>query len=283
MREIYNEGRVVGLSAWELYLRQTLSTEPKTTVLNERQWLSASLSANSAMVLKISAGTTAGYHDYILPEGSDLCGCSVIYGSIFEGSVTVGDNSPWAVRVDDYGRLISNTLSLHPQTPGTSEYVPTKADPISITPEFAEQCRQYLKVTGALMFQPGEWTDNIYYDTLLTEIGEEIWTEDNEELLVPRSDLIAAATVDPNFAELGFIRLAIAEDITSDFYILFHGFSYKSLAQGEVGYNQIYVKGLPEDGDFLGPASYPWGGRIVLTLTTDVMRTLLNDIRNASS
>jgi len=278
MREIYNEGRVVGLGSYELYVRQLLSTNPKTKVLTERQWLSASLSATSSMILKIPAGTQRGYHDYVLPEGSDLCGCNIIYGSVFEGEVTVDGAGVWAVRVDDYGRLIENTLSVHPVTPGTPDCVPAKADPIDLTEEYKARCRNYLKVTGALMFQPGQWNDNIYYDNLQAENGENIDTEQNEELLVPVTDMIAAKSIEPDFAELGFIRLAIAEEITEDLYILFNGFAYKTIAAGEVGFAQLYTKGVPEDGDFLGPATYPWGCKIILAMSTDVMRVAMNDM-----
>lgn len=280
MREIYNEGRVLGYSNFDLYVRQLLSTNPKTKVLTERQWLSASLSANSSMILRVPAGTQPGYHDYVLPEGSDLCGCSIIYGSVFEGDVTLDETSTWAMRVDDYGRLISNTYQLHPESPGEPENVPAKPDPISLTPEYKNRCRNYLKISGALMFQPGEWTDNIYYEPLMTESNEPVWTEDDEEILAPMNDQIAVKSIEPDLSKQGFIRLAVNEEITADTYILFNGFSYKTLAAGEVGFSQLFTKGLPEDGDFLGPATYPWGCKIVLAMSTDVMRVALEDARS---
>ena len=279
MKQIYNEGRVVGLSSWELYVRQVLSSNPEATLLSERQWLSASLSANCSMILKVKAGTTAGYHDYVLPEGSDLCGCSTIQGSIFEGDVTMLDED-WAGRVDDYGRLISNIYLRHPETPGEPADVPAKEDPITIGPKFADQCREYLKITGALMFQPGEWTSNIYYSNVLTEEGEDVWTEDGQDLLAPQSDYVAAASLKPDFSKRGFIRLAVSEDIENDLYILFTGFSYRTLAAGEVGYQDIYTKGCPEDGDFLGPASFPWGCIINMNVSTSVMQVLIQDLKS---
>lgn len=275
---LYNEGRTVGLSSWELYLRQVLATNPNADPLDERKWLSASLGAHSSMVLKIAAGTTAGVHDYVLPETSDLFGCTVIQGSIFEGIPSFAEGEYWAQRIDDYGRLISNTNERHPQTPGTPENVPAKVDPVPITPEFADQCREFTKVTGALMFQPGEWTSNIYYTTLLTEGGDIIVTEDDEELLVPVKDFVAVYSINPDFAKAGFIRLAISQDIEHEFYILFSGFSYKTVANGEVSYAQLESKGHPEDGDFLGPATFPWGCKIVLTISNDIMSVINGDV-----
>ena len=71
MRRIYNEGRVTGLSSWELYVRQLLTSNPDAVPLSEREWLASTVSDNNSMILKIEAGTTAGYHDYVLPVESD--------------------------------------------------------------------------------------------------------------------------------------------------------------------------------------------------------------------
>lgn len=281
MRQIYQEGRVIGYSQYELYVRQLLSTNPTATIMNEREWLSASLSSNISMILRVPAGTTRGAHDFQLPEGSAICGCCTIYASIFEGEITPIPDSNWALRVDDYGRLIRNDEEVHPVTPGGPEQVPTKDDPVTIGPKFAQQCRDYLKVTGALMFQPGEWIDNVYYVNVLTESDEIVDTQNSQELLAPVRDLIACKSLDPNMNATGFIRLAIDEDITDDFYILFTGFSYKALVSGEVGYSYVPDVGTPESGDFLGPARFPWGCKIALTVSNPVMHVMMSDMREA--
>ena len=87
MKEIYNEGRVVGLSAYEMYIRQLLSGNPEATPMSEREWLASTVSESNSMILKVAAGTTAGYHDYALPNGSDLCGATMIHAYMFEGEV----------------------------------------------------------------------------------------------------------------------------------------------------------------------------------------------------
>lgn len=280
MRELYNEGRVVGLSQYESYLKQVLSTNPTATIMNEREWLSASLSSNMSMILRVPAGTTRGVHDFQLPEGSALCGCCTIYASIFEGEITRIPDTNWALRVDDYGRLIRNDLEVHPVTPGGPQQVPTKQEPIEISPVFAQQCRDYLKVTGALMFQPGDWIDNVYYVNVLTESSENVMTETDQELMAPVRDLIAAKSLEPNMAATGFIRLAIDQTIEEDLHILFTGFSYKALVCGEVGYSYVPDVGTPESGDFLGPARFPWGCKIALTVTNPVMKVAMDDMRN---
>jgi hypothetical protein len=50
-----------------------LANKSEANIISENEWLAASFSTNNSMILKIKAGTTAGYHDYMLPEGSDLC------------------------------------------------------------------------------------------------------------------------------------------------------------------------------------------------------------------
>jgi len=276
MREIFNEGRVVGLSSWELYVRHLLSKNPTATPLNEQEWLSASLSSNVSMILRIPEGTPRGVHDFKLPENSELCGCSVIYASIFDGSVTVDESGNWATRIDDYGKLIRNDYEVGPETPGEPENVPVADDPLEMTDDFIESCKDYIKVTNGLMVQPGEWNFNTYYETVLTQSEQEVTTQQYEELLAPMTDMIAAKSLEPDMARTGFIRLAITGDITRDTLILLHGFSYKSLVEGEVGYEYVPDLGKPESGGFLGPARFPWGCEIVFVVSNEVLRALMS-------
>ena len=284
MKVLYNEGRVAGISSYESYLRQILSVNPDANPLDERKWLSASLSANQSMILKIAAGTERGSHDYVLPSTSDLCGCSIIYATVFEGKCAVDDSGVWGIRVDDYGRLISNTYELHPETPGFPENVPTKIDPVSIDEEYLIRCREYLKLTGAIMLQPGEWITNIQDVELLDEYGTPVVTEDsqgNEVLLVPYNEYESYASFEPDLSKPGFVRIAVNQRIDHDLYIILTGFSYKTLAQGEVSYQHLDFAKRPEDGDYLGPATFPWGCKIILTLASDVVSILIKDIEHA--
>lgn len=257
MREIYNEGRVVGLSQWELYLRQTLSTDPNAKVLSEQEWLAASLSSNSSMILKVAANTPAGSHDYVLPEGSDLCGCSVIYGSIFEGAVRLDESGYWATAVTDYGRLVSNTASSHPVTPGQPANVPTKANPEVIPTSYADQCDDYLKITGSLIFQPGTWE--------LDSIPD------------------GRYKLTPDMHERGFIRISVHEKINNDVYILLHGFSFRNLFNGGAGYDHLAELDEPQNGDFLGPSEFPWACKVVLIVTTDMIKEYTRKLRTSWS
>lgn len=283
MRQLLNEGRIVGLSQYELYVKQMLAENPDGKILSEREWLGATIGSGSSMILKVEAGTTKGYHDYQLPEGSDLCGCSVIYGSMFEGELSWDSTGIWADRVDDYGPLVSNVAKSHPVTPGNPEDVPTKDNPTVMDTTYMNRCREYVKVTSALVFQQGVWTDNIAYETLTDEYENDILNERYEELLAPVSDKKVIMTLKPDLSERGFVRLLLSDDIDNEFYIIFTGFLLKHVISGVTGFDDILVANNPENGDFLGPESFPWACKVNLVISTDVFKVITTDIKNSLS
>lgn len=277
MKQIYSEGRVVGLNPWELYVRQLLSTNPSATPLTERQWLSTTLHCNAAMVLYIPNGTTKGYHDYILPSTSDLCACSTLTASVFEGTCpTDSERHYWGVTVDDYGHLIENTLTTHPVTPGNPLNVPVKSESAAILEDFKQMCKEYLKITDGLYIQPGTWTSPIYDTPLQIETGDDLLIEDGQQLLVPWADGIEHYAYTPDLTRPGFIRLWFSQKITHELYILITGFTYKCVVMGEVGFDKIVMTDHPQDGDFLGPAEFPWASKVRLTLTTNEVQHLIS-------
>ena len=278
MKTLYNEGRVVGLSAYELYVKTMLSRNPMASILSESQWLAASLSTNNSMILKVAKNTLPGYHDYMLPEGSDLCGCTCMFASVFEGEVVTDENDMWATSVDDYGRLISNNGEIHPRTPGMPEDVPVKIDYREIPETFLRQSREYMKISTGLMLQPGSWTDNVFYETLLLPNGEALLTPDNQEILAPLANEDAKMTLRVDLSKRGFIRLLFDEEIEEDFYIFFHGLSYKNILAGMSGFDNLLNTDDPENGDFLGPQSFPWAVHIIFLYTNDMLSTVRQNV-----
>ena len=116
-REIWNEGRVVGLSAYELYVKQHLAEDPDTPVATEREWLASSLGMGSSMILKFP-NTTSNQTDYDdeyidvpLPQGSKLAAANSIVATFFDGDITNTNmiDDYWAKRVDNYGTGIRNS------------------------------------------------------------------------------------------------------------------------------------------------------------------------------
>lgn len=278
MKEIYNEGRVVGLNNWELYVRQLLSMNPEATPMSEREWLASMLSESNSMILKIASGTTQGYHDYPLPSNSDLCGCTLIHGYMFEGEVTLDDSGYWGTSVDEYGKLIANSGSAHPETPGTSSYVPTMPNPEVISPELRERCKNYLKLTSGLAIQPGEWVSDVHYAPLLASDSQYLLNEDNMRILAPVNDSNGSYTLNPDLSKSGFIRIAVSETITSDVYVFLHGFVLKTALNAVVSpANEIGTR-RPQDGDYLGPTIFPWACPIMFTVTTNIINTVNNGL-----
>lgn len=258
MKMIYNEGRIVGLSQYEIYVRQLMSTNPEATPMTEREWLTSTLANNLSMILRIPAGTTRGVHDYLLPEGCDLAACTQVFGSLFEGQVALDESGFWAIRVDDYGYAISNTESLHPETPGTPEYVPSKEDPTQKDPAILENAREYLKIRETFIIQPGKWEDVVY-------------PPDTEDIEHEK----AAKYLDPDFHKNGFVRILVTSAIEKDIYILLHGFVDKVMLKGEVSFPYQGQSNRPEDGDFLGPATFPWSSPVILIISSDIANALV--------
>lgn len=269
MKQLYNEGRVLGYSSYESYVREVLSIDPNAELLTEREWLAATMSVNNSMILKIAAGTSRGYHDYELPEGSDLCSCTWIIGSIFEGEAEWDDDDMWATSVYDYGRLVSNTGGLHPVTPGRPDNVPPKPTYMTLSDTYIAQCTEYMKIGTGLAFQPGTWTSNIYQVPLTTESGVELTTQRDQVILADMSDTPAAMSFKANLAGRGFVRLVFKEVIQHDLYLLLRGFCHKSLLMSLYG---DLAGGIhPKNGDFLGPELFPWATTILFNYSNDMM------------
>ena len=252
MRELYNEGRVIGLSPYEIYIKQLYSIDPHTLPMSEREWLTFTLNNNNSLILRLRAGLYPGPHDFTLPENSKLVGCSVIYGSMLQGEVNFKPGEYWATSVADLGQLIDNNNSRHPVTPGDPENVPTKENPKKYPMLLRKKCKEYIKITSGLLIQPGDW--NTY--------------SEQEQL-----------SLDPDFQTTPFVRLILCEMLTEDLCILLHGFTNSIQYEGEAS---SFIPGeseRPENGQFLGPANMPWATPIILLGTTDFEKGMMDEIK----
>ena len=70
IRTIYNEGRVQGLSNYELFIRNLLADNPDASIPTEKEWLAASIARGSSMILKVDTDTTID--DKYTLTGNDL-------------------------------------------------------------------------------------------------------------------------------------------------------------------------------------------------------------------
>lgn len=284
-KEIYNMGRSVGMSAWEIYVRQSLLLNPEIEPLSEREWLSDSIGIGTSMLLKIEAEPNdinhnkPHYVDYQLPNNSLLCAPNTIIGSFFFGEATKLSNSQWCKRVTDYGIGIANTVSQYPNKPAnsTSPDATSVIPPHNIKPQtiknipenIQRRLMQYVKIQDAIMLQQGTWTNS----------------NTNE----------VARTFLPDLTVPAMIRIIFQERITESFYLLLSGFVTRAIVKGEVGYDlgpiipdgedDLSANGLykPQNGDFLGPELYPWASKVVFTypgILTWLLREGLNSKSN---
>lgn len=258
-QEIYNEGRVVGLSAWELFAKTAESNGVlPQDIPTESQWLASMIGAGSSMILRIPANTSAGVHDYELPLGSNLSAAGVIVANPFMGNCS-WSSSTWATKVTSYGKLIENTSTSSP----TSSTVP-----YTYTPgEFHDTVLEFIKIT-----------DGVVYTKNATWIPNQSGS--------PKKD------IDPNFNEsTTVIRLCISEKITSELKIIFTGFTNKRILQGLSGYageDSGYAVGGSTDttnndwanGGMLGPEIIPWASKIVFSVPSSAYKFVASINRN---
>lgn len=239
-REIYNEGRVQGMSAYEVYVREHIGEDPNTPPASEREWLAASLASGSSLLYKFTTTNTVPsdeewLHEIQLPEGSRLGAANTIIASLFNGQANTDING-WANRVTDYGDLIVNDASL-------SNTTASKTDIGKWSERERIALENYMHIVDGVVLQPGRWTS--------TNLGGDA---------LPKKDL------SPDLSEKPFIRLKIRGSIKGEFYILFTGFTIRTVLSGSAGLDGSTQTNMSADGDFLGPAVYPWANKIIFSV-----------------
>lgn len=243
-RILYNEGRVVGYSAYEAYVKHSLSVDPTNQPASELEWLSSTIASGSSMLVKIDVDNISGPHirDINFPATTRLCAANTIIGSYFYGSGVISKNSPWADRVDDYGPLISNTATASPNgttLPNTT--IPYNSSDISNWPSQKHlEVKSYMNICDGLVLQPGTWTDSAKTP--------------------PKKDF------KPKLKSYPKLRLFLLDKITTPFFLLLTGFTLRSVIQGVCGTDTSTATNSPQDGDFLGPGCYPWANKVVFSI-----------------
>lgn len=241
-KTLWNEGRVVGYSAYELYVRLAIATDPEHPPVDEKTWLSSMLGMGNSMVLHIGTDEVQGMHyrDFPLPESARLCAASTIIASVFLGAARNGDadfksaESGWATSISDYGILINNTSSSSPTgTVDSSSAIPPSTISNVSESEYTTYVSEYSKIVDGIVIQPGAWSDN---------------TEKPPE-----------KTLAPNMTVVPTLRIAFADQITHPFYIILTGFLNRSI----ISTLSKSTSSNSEDGVFLGPAEFPWSSKIV--------------------
>ena len=240
-RILYNEGRVVGYSAYEEYVRQALQQDPDSTPATEKEWLASTISIGSSMLLHIQPDAENSLtRDFKLPETSRLFAANTIIGSFFEGIGHNSADSPWCDYVESYGNLITNTSAAHPITDATT--YPSTEDSDEYKQKVDNQIKQYLKIKDGVVIKEGTW------ETSTKTLPAEVLTSTNNNPPI--------------------VRLSFESKIDTDFYILLSGFTDKAVIKGVTNIENQTETQSPQNGDFLGPAVFPWANKIIFTLSS---------------
>lgn len=245
-RTIWNEGRVVGYSAYEVYVRQLLAEDPDATPATEKEWLSTMLAMGSSMLLRIGTDDVDGLHyvEVEFPEDSRLCAANMIMASCFLGVGVVdgtATSTGWCYKVGDFGPLIHNVSGDSPSHDGTS-IPPTQQDITGLPSYTIAGIRNYMKIVDGIIIQPGTWT--VTSNT------------------PPWKDFT------PTLSEVPKIRILLSGKVDSAFYILLTGFTDKGVVVGTTGFSSAVNTPSPENGDFLGPAAFPWSAKVIFSVPT---------------
>ena len=277
--QIYNEGRVVGYSAYESYLRQHMALNGDSTSASEREWLASSLASGSAMLMRIPVNFDGlvthvdpsnqwTFVELTFPEESRLCAANYIIAYLFEGKGIYDLDHPFfASKVGSYGSCISNLddLGFHPNNPAEDlDDVPISStiDNIGSLDNFLEQkLTQYSKIVDGIIVQPGSWTIN------------------------PNSP--PAYILDPDLSKHPSIRMQVAgtpSDFIDEIEILLVGFTDVSVLQGTTGVaSSEGSSSLDMNGGFLGPACFPWASKVVFVppaLSGYFLRWRIDDLKS---
>ena len=262
-QEIYNEGRVVGLSAWEIYKRYAEGQDvTPENIPSESKWLTSMIGSGASMVLKIPNHTNAGILDIPLPGASNLSAAGVIVANPFLGECAWDDSNDyaWATKVTSYGDLISNVS-------GEGNY-PTSASVPSGTYDpstYSDVLSNYMKITDGIIY-----------------INNATWIQTPDES--QGNPGIPFVDINPNFNESStVIRLYISDQLDADVCIILTGFTNKRILQGLSGFavldniTQHSIGGSADvlnndwaDGGMLGPEIIPWASKIVFSVPSSL-------------
>ena len=237
-KQLYNEGRITGMSAFESYIKKALETDPDNPPASETEWLSASLAMGSSMLVKIKASDTTKSGpqsiDIAFPTKCRLCAANNVVAQLFSGKGYYGGNATerWASKVTEYSPLISNDATASPNgVVTTGSGIPKKAD-AHFDDTKRGQLVDYMKILDGVILQPGTWSNNASKP--------------------PQKEFA------PDLSKPPILRILFSDRLENDIEIMMVGFTNRVVVQGETGVDTSVNTASPESGDFLGPACFPW-------------------------
>ncbi len=263
-RELWNEGRVVGYSAYEMYVRHHLSVMPDTPPASEKEWLASMMAMGSSMLLRVNAEDAGAvgshYIEVEFPEKCRLCAANNIIASFFSGAGYVeGNSTGWATKVIDYGPLICNESTFN--SPHNNGNIPPMFTNIEgLSADTISQIREYMKIVDGIVIQPGTWTTNLnnppYKDFKPTLKYDEL---------------------KPELSKVPKLRILLSDRVEKDFFILLTGFTNRTVVDGQTGFDSAVNTQSPADGDFLGPWAFPWAAKVFFSVPSSFVNYFMSN------
>lgn len=268
-KQIYNEGRVVGYSAYELYVKNAIASGIDPTsgdIATEREWLGSMLAMGSSMIVKVPS-FEGKFIDIPLPNNTRLCAANTIVASFFDGEAVFGDGN-WATKLMRYNPMIANNSVTYP----SGEVEATDIPHVSMQSgeerrTVLKQFQDYLKIDKGVILQGGEWTESEDY----TSQG----VEPHYDLTRVQVDIEQGKP-----SPIPVLRLYTHHEgssITHNPMILLTGFTDRNVLRGTSVLSGGTADPSTNDnasGGFLGPEIFPWCTPIVFTMPANYAKFL---------
>jgi hypothetical protein len=249
-KTIWNEGRVVGFSTYELYARNV--TISGSTPVSEKEWLASTLSYGASMLLWVTPDSTSGehYRDFPFPTDSKLGAANNIIASFFAGE-GISDGTGWATKVSSYGALVENDSTASPDGQVTSASgIPVSGTGVMDSTNIT-RLQDFVKISDGVILQPGTWTTS--------------------------EDAPPAKSLSPSMLSTPTLRLSFTNSVNVGFWLLLSGFINRDVLSGMIELTDSTNPTNPEDGDFLGPAIFPWATKVVFSVPPAYMEFVNGD------
>lgn len=257
-KDIWNEGRVVGYSAYEMYVKTALAKG--VTPATEQQWLASSLAMGASMLLQLTEDDTpisSNHVDIPLPADCRLRAANTIYASLFFGEATFtggSESDHWLHNVVAYGEGPRNSDALIGDVHTYTDFYDYSGNAVEI---WIDRTRNYSKLLDGCIYQAGTWSPS--------DVG------------FPESDM------SPILSDVPHIRIWYDSPLTAPIVILLTGFTDSGVIAGCVDTRGSVDSPNHQDGDYLGPAVFPWSAKVVFTAPTFMTKSLLEDVSTRTS
>lgn len=268
MQKLYNEGRVQGLSSYELYLRQYIASGgDASTAPTEKEWLNYMYQSGRSLILKLNPTSDNVTHlDIPLPDDTNLVANTQIYAYLFFGDCEeLPQDDPssqysWTKYITDSGYTLANRTDKHPDISPGSSRITELTHPLNfegvpeITDDIKAMVTSFANIVDGGVLMPNTWSDP------------------DPSVTTPAKDL------KPNLSMKPYIRLILDGQITHTIYILFTNFADKTVTQAVSGLDGSTSTPNPQNGDFLGSAVFPWISKIYFISTSLYMKYITDVI-----